>query len=365
MQLLLSTSGTSLATVLPQHTPAPAAPSGFAIQLRLVAEDSHKDFRLSPGTIVPSNVSWPAGKGIRVDTWLSHGPYAPDHGPNYNVGVDFDSLLAKLIAHGATFEEATAKALRAVREVRVHSEVKTNRDLLSGVVSHKEWRDGAVHTRWLEEHLDEVIPLGETKLQRPHEQIASPSGAATSNSPGTTSRDVTGASGTLLLQPGSSFQLSLSPAGSGTSRSPSTTQKHNIVISTIGHNAFPDQLSGTLTTSLTPAPLAFSLTQLSNISTSSQVEFANPQDPTHLSCPLAGKIVELHSALSGAGSDRFIRAGEPLIVVSVMKMESVVNAPVSGRVSRLGKGIEVGAVIPEGSLVCVLDGQSAGSIAKL
>ncbi|RPD57010.1 carboxylase:pyruvate/acetyl-coa/propionyl-CoA [Lentinus tigrinus ALCF2SS1-7] len=359
VQILLSTSGTSLATVLPQHTRAP--PPGYAIQLRIVAEDPHKDFRLSPGEIAPHEVSWPSGNGTRVDTWVSAGPYAPD-GLRWTVGVDFDSLLAKVIVHGSMFEEATAKALRAVREVRVSGEVKTNRDILAGIVSHTDWQSGSVHTRWLEEHLTEIIHLGETKFQKRRDPLAS---SATANtSPGTSLKDTTGVTGTILLQPGSSFQLSISPAGESASSPQPVAQKHNVVLSTIGHNAFPDQLSGTLATSLSPTPLAFSLIQLSSISTSSQVEFANAQDPTHLSCPLAGKIVELHPALSSA-SGGFIRAGEPLIVVTVMKMESVVNAPVSGKVSRLGKGIEVGAVIPEGSLVCVLDVQSAGGMAKL
>ena len=360
VQLLLSTPGTSLATVLPRHIHASASPSGYAIQLRLVAEDPHRDFRLSPGTIAPADVSWPAGKSTRVDTWVSTGPYAPDSGLNLVVGVDFDSLLAKIIVHGATLEEATAKALRAVRELRVSGEVKTDRDLLAGIVSHSDWQSGVVHTRWLEEHLDEIIYLGETKLQKRHDHLAS--ATVTSTSTSTSSKDTAGASGSILLQPGSSFQLSISPTDRGASGSQVAAVKHSLVLSTIGHNAFPDQLSGTLTTSLTPAPIAFSLTRLSATSTTSQVEFANPQDPTHLACPLAGKIVELHPALTGS-SDGFIRAGEPLIVVTVMKMESVVNAPVSGKVSRLGKGIEVGTVIPEGSLVCVLEEQ--GSMAKL
>ncbi|KAI0698038.1 hypothetical protein C8T65DRAFT_614398 [Cerioporus squamosus] len=361
VQLLLATPGTPLATVLPQHTRSFVSPVGYAVQLRLVAEDPHNDFRLSPGTINPIDVSWPAGKGIRVDSWVSAGPHAVNASLGWTVGVDFDSLLAKVIVHGATLEEATTRALRAVREIRVSGDVKTNRDLLAGIVTHPDWRGGAVHTKWLEEHLDEILHLGESKLHKRHDHLVS-TPTSTTAFPGTSSTRATGAAGTVLLQPGSSFQLSISPGGQGAQV---PIQKHSLVLSTIGHNAFPDQLSGTLTTSLTPGPLAFNLTQISTVSTSSQFEFANPQDPTHLSCPLAGKIVELHPALSASSTDSFIRAGEALIVVSVMKMESVVNAPFSGKVSRLGKGIEVGAVVPEGSLVCVLDGQSAGAVAKL
>ena len=164
----------------------------------------------------------------------------------------------------------------------------------------------------------------------------------------------------------SSFQLSISPPNHGAPGAQDSTQKHNLVLSTIGHNAFPTELSGTLTTSLSPTPLAFSLTQLAAVPTSAQVEFANVQDPTHLSCPLAGKIVELHPALV-APEPGFIRAGEPLVVVSVMKMESVVNAPRSGEVLRLGRGVEVGAIVPEGTLVCIVEEhtESTSGLAKL
>lgn len=142
-------------------------------------------------------------------------------------------------------------------------------------------------------------------------------------------------------------------------------QKHTLVLSSLGHNAFPNQLSGTISTSLSPAPLSFSLTQLSSTAASSHTELANPQDPTHIASPLSGKIVELHAALTeGSENGSYVHQGEALVVLSVMKMESVVTAPVSGKVVRLGRGIEVGAIVGEGTLLCVL-GLGEGSLARL
>lgn len=344
MQLSLSIPGTTLEDVIPRQP----TPQGHAIQLRLIAEDH--SFRLSPGTIKSSHISWPAGKGVRVDTWLCAGPYS-DSDVDWTVGVNFDSLLAKIIVRGASLAEATAKAKRAARETRLSGEVKTNAELLAGVVAHDDWQHGRIHTRWLEEHLEEVLELGKealrTRRTRPLSQSGSPSEDAR------VSANAPQGSGSILLQPGSSFQLSITPSSTSTTDSRGATQNHSLVLSSIGHNAFPHQLSGTLATSLSPTPLAFSLTQLSSMTTSQAFEFANPQDATHLSCPLAGKIVDLHPALNSL--DAFIREGEPLVVVSVMKMESVVTAPRSGKVARVGRGIEIDAVIPEGVLVCVLD----------
>ncbi|TBU31410.1 hypothetical protein BD311DRAFT_656741 [Dichomitus squalens] len=365
IQLLLSTKTTTLTDVLPNHTISPPPPFGHAIQLRLVAEDPVRSFQLSPGTLRPSDISWPAGRGVRVDTWLSTGPSAHNPGFEWTIGVDFDSVLAKIIVHAGSPSEATEKAQRALRELRISGDVKTNRELLAGVLAHPDWREGAIHTRWLEEAPDEVLRLGNDRLRvkkaQPNPLSSSTTGASGASTP------AEGTSGTILLQPGSSFQLSIS--SSPLSDSDTQAQKHSLVLSTIRHNAFPNELSGTVTTSLSPEPLAFSLLQLSSLATSSHFEFADPRDPSHLSCPIAGKIVELHPALAAFGdpsvSHAFIREGEPLVVVSVMKMESVVNAPRSGKVSRLGKGIEAGAVVPEGTLVCILSPTENGGLARL
>ncbi|KZP08367.1 hypothetical protein FIBSPDRAFT_939054 [Athelia psychrophila] len=47
-------------------------PQCCATQLRLTAEDPAKDLRLSSGAIRPSFIAWPAGRGVRVDTWKTH-----------------------------------------------------------------------------------------------------------------------------------------------------------------------------------------------------------------------------------------------------------------------------------------------------
>lgn len=361
VQLLLSQPGATISLVLPMHTPTVPPPQGHAIQLRLVAEDPQNSFRLSTGTIRLADVSWPAGRGVRIDTWLETGPHG-DPLSQWTVGMDFDSLLAKVVVHAGTLEESTARALRALRETRVRGDVKTNMELLAGVMAHADWSAGTMHTRWLEDHVDDVLALGRQHL---HRDVHASSSTSLSHS-FRSSSDADGAPGTVLLQPGASFQLSLSSATSPTPAE--QARKHTLVLSSLGHNAFPGQLSGTIITSLASAPLSFSLTQLSSAATSSHLDLANPQDPAHIASPLSGKIVELHPALTAAreGSENgsYVHKGEALVVVSVMKMESVVTAPVSGNVVRLGRGIEVGVVVGEGTLLCVL-GPGEGGLARL
>ncbi len=136
-QLLLFTSGTTLSSLdLASSLPPP---STHAIQLRLTAEDPTRAFQLSPGSIMASDVSWPAGRGVRTDTWLTFGPHAhvPSATEGWVIGADFDSLLAKIIVHGRSFTEATEKARSALFETQVgRDSIKTNIPVVAGVIDH-------------------------------------------------------------------------------------------------------------------------------------------------------------------------------------------------------------------------------------
>ena len=97
---------------------AKLAPSGWAMQARLCAEDPNHDFRPTPGEL--SVVDLPRGTGLRVDTWLRSGT---------EVSPLYDSLLAKVMAHAPTREEARER-LRAALEASVVHGVETNREYL-------------------------------------------------------------------------------------------------------------------------------------------------------------------------------------------------------------------------------------------
>ena len=97
---------------------AKLAPSGWAMQARLCAEDPNHDFRPTPGEL--SVVDLPRGAGLRVDTWLRSGT---------EVSPLYDSLLAKVMAHAPTREEARER-LRVALEASVVHGVETNREYL-------------------------------------------------------------------------------------------------------------------------------------------------------------------------------------------------------------------------------------------
>jgi acetyl-CoA carboxylase biotin carboxylase subunit len=110
---------------------------GHAIECRLNAEDVTRDYMPTPGTL--SLFSVPDLPQLRVDTHCYPGAVIPPF---------YDSLLAKLIAHGSDREAATDVLLDALEDVDVEG-VETNRALLISVLGHDDFRRGAVTTTWL------------------------------------------------------------------------------------------------------------------------------------------------------------------------------------------------------------------------
>jgi acetyl-CoA carboxylase, biotin carboxylase subunit len=114
---------------------------GHAIECRLNAEDITRGFMPTPGTL--SLFSIPDVQGLRVDTHCYPGAIVPPY---------YDSLLAKLIAHGSRRDEAIQILLEVLEETDVDG-VETNRALLVSVLGHPDFVAGAVTTDWLEKAL--------------------------------------------------------------------------------------------------------------------------------------------------------------------------------------------------------------------
>ncbi len=116
-------------------------PRGCSMEVRLCAEDPSADFAPSPGLV--TQLELPAGPGIRVDAGIAAGDIIP---------AEFDSMIAKVMAHGASREEARARLERAVSDVRVVVDGgMTNKGFLLDVLNHPRFRSGSVDTGWLAE----------------------------------------------------------------------------------------------------------------------------------------------------------------------------------------------------------------------
>ncbi|HVT14456.1 MAG TPA: biotin carboxylase N-terminal domain-containing protein [Fimbriimonadaceae bacterium] len=114
-----------------------SAMNGHAIEARIVAEDPAASFMPSVGRIL----AWaePKRPGIRVDT---------GYGPGAEIPRYYDSLIAKVIAHGETRSRALARLEAALLDFHVLG-VKTNIAYLLDVIRHEGFRDGRFDTGFL------------------------------------------------------------------------------------------------------------------------------------------------------------------------------------------------------------------------
>jgi len=112
-------------------------PRGHAIEFRINAEDP-VSFKPSPGRIATFHT--PGGLGVRIDTAAYQGYLIPPH---------YDSLIAKLIVHGADREEAIARGRRAL-DLFVVEGIKTTIPMHRRILDDADFIRGKLSTRFME-----------------------------------------------------------------------------------------------------------------------------------------------------------------------------------------------------------------------
>lgn len=119
-------------------TQADIHPQGHAIEMRVIAEDPDRDFLPQPGRIT----RWrpPQGTGIRVDSAIEDGTLVPPY---------YDSMIAKLIVHGTTRDEAVLRLRGALDALEIQG-IATNIALLRFIAAHEDFANNRFSTRWLE-----------------------------------------------------------------------------------------------------------------------------------------------------------------------------------------------------------------------
>ncbi len=115
---------------------------GAAIECRINAENPMENFRPSPGTIRSLHI--PGGPGVRVDSAIYQG---------YTIPPYYDSMLAKLIVHAPTRQEAIMKMRWALAEFIVDG-VDSNIDFLLKLIKNKAFESGQYDNTFLEHFLD-------------------------------------------------------------------------------------------------------------------------------------------------------------------------------------------------------------------
>jgi len=112
---------------------------GNAIECRIYAENPEKKFLPAPGRI--TRYTEPEIEGVRIDSGVR---------ADWSVTPYYDPMLAKVIAHGASREEATARLNAALHAYQIEG-ITHNGTLHRAILASTEFRSGEFHTGWLED----------------------------------------------------------------------------------------------------------------------------------------------------------------------------------------------------------------------
>jgi len=113
---------------------------GYAIQLRINAEDPKNDFLPSFGRI--THYYAPGGPGVRVDTAIYTG---------YEIPPYFDSMCLKLVVWALSWDEVIRRAQRAIDDMRLHG-IRTTANYYQQILAHEDFREGSFDTSFVTEH---------------------------------------------------------------------------------------------------------------------------------------------------------------------------------------------------------------------
>ncbi|MET9924076.1 MULTISPECIES: biotin carboxylase N-terminal domain-containing protein [unclassified Streptomyces] len=322
----------------------PAA--GHAVEARLYAEDPARDWQPQTGALLTLEV--PDGPGLRLDTGYTGGD---------TIGVHYDPMLAKVIAHAPTRTEAIRLLAGALERARIHGPV-TNRALLVRSLRHPDFVVARLDTGFYDRHLADLTAPG----------AGDPATAALAATLAEAVRATTLSTGTAPTRFGAWRNVPSQPQLKRYRSEPDGTE-HEIAYRTPRTGTpEPYEANGVRTVSVTATRVTLELggvtrhfdltydrdrvhvdTAGASYTLTVLPRFTDPAtrtDPGSLLAPMPGTVVRLADGLAPGAA---VVAGQPLIWLEAMKMEHRILAPASGTLTALhaapGHQVEVGALL--------------------
>ncbi|WP_202547523.1 biotin carboxylase N-terminal domain-containing protein [Streptomyces sp. SID2119] len=331
----------------PLPAPAPPSVSGHAVEARLYAEDPARDWQPQTGALLTLEV--PDGPGLRLDTGYVGGD---------TIGVHYDPMLAKVIAHAPTRTEAVRLLAGALERARIHGPV-TNRALLVRSLRHPDFVAARLDTGFYERHLADLTTpgAGDPATAALAAALAEAARATTAPGPAPTPTRF-GAWRNVPSQPqvkryrgepdGTEHEVAYRTPRTGT---PEPYDAPGIRVLAATPDRVTLELDG-LTRHfhlrryrdrlyVDTAGAAYTFTALPRFT-----DPATQADPGSLLAPMPGTVVRLAEGLAAGVA---VEVGQPLIWLEAMKMEHRILAPASGTLTALhaapGDQVEVGALL--------------------
>ncbi len=318
------------------------AMSGHAIEARLYAEDPRHDFLPVSGKIHRFEV--PIGPGLRVDSGVED---------ESMVSVFYDPMLAKVIAHGSSRDEAAERLALAMRRAVIHGPV-TNRDLLVRVLEHDEFRSGGIDTNFLDrhdlarlarpladaeaEHLSAVATaLSDQVFERSRARVLASLPSGWRNRPGhLQERSYQGEHGIHEIR----YSVADGPVVEG--MSPIEVSVCTADLVELSHDGVDHLLAVARYGEVRHVDSELGPVRLEVIPRFPSTESTESAGSLH--APMPGRVVRIEI---GVGDE--VKAGQVLLVLEAMKMEHTLRAPHSGTVTEVdcspGDQVEAGEVL--------------------
>ncbi|MFF3347377.1 biotin carboxylase N-terminal domain-containing protein [Streptomyces sp. NPDC002779] len=302
----------------------PPRARGHAIEARLYAEDPARDWAPQTGTLHRLAVP----DGVRLDS---------GYGDGDEIGVHYDPMLAKLIAHAPTRAGALRKLAGALERATIHGPV-TNRDLLVRSLRHEEFTTARMNTGFYDRHL----PALTDPAPDPHAPLA----AALADAHRTGSRF--GGWRNVPSQP----QIK---------RYAMAGEEHEVRYRHTRAGLEADGVrvvqasAGLVVLEADGVQRRFEVARygdalyVNNTALKPLPRFPDPTAqlaPGSLLAPMPGTVVRVAEGLAVGAA---VQAGEPLLWLEAMKMEHKITAPVTGTLTALqavrGQQVTVGALL--------------------
>jgi acetyl-CoA/propionyl-CoA carboxylase biotin carboxyl carrier protein len=259
---------------------------GHAFEFRINGEDAGRNFMPQPGTVL--QWSPPTGPGVRLDSGVVQGSV---------IGGAFDSMLAKLIVHGNSRQQALERARRALAEFTVEG-MPTVIPFHRAVVADPAYAPAdpaqpfTVHTRWIETEFDNQIPPW---------------------------------------------------VSTGVGADPAEPEQRERLVVEVGGKRLEVSLPAGFGRTATIAP--HHATKAAPKRTSTKAKAVASGDA--LTSPMQGTIVKI-AVVDG----ETVAAGDLIVVLEAMKMEQPITAHKAGTIT--GLAAEVGQTVTSGAVLCEL-----------
>ena len=286
---------------------AAAAPGGHAIEVRLYAEDAENGFLPATGRV--EALRWPSGPGIRIDAGVSVGD---------EVTGRFDPMLAKVIAHGATRDEALDRLTAALDETVVLG-LTTNLRFLRWLVRQPVVRQGEARI----DTLERIWPPDDWTERAAIPAEAWAAGAAALH---TDAADDPWRGGWRLNGPTS---IRLDADGEQRTVAIPVSNDSSMAVIRVDDRALVDVAGRSVAFRIAPPP---------DVDRAARAAASHAGGPVDLVAPMPGSVLTIHASTGDA-----VAAGDPVVTLEAMKMEHAVVAPVDGHVAdvRVSAGEQV------------------------